>query len=239
VRYDVPGRSLFEAVMYVFETKYNPGPASAGRAQNIELAVRAIDGTELLPGDVLSFNQTVGERSFERGFRGAPELSNKRVIEGIGGGVCQVAATLHAAAFLAGLDIPVYQPHSRPVGYIALGLDTMVSWPDRDLQVRNSYPFPVRIQATADGGVVRVTLLGADRPHAVEWDSRIVTRIPAGEAEERDPTLAASERKVVQDPIDGLVVERRRTIYFPTGPESVTATLHYPPNPRIIAVGGS
>jgi vancomycin resistance protein YoaR len=239
VRYDVPGRSMFDAVMFQFETKYNPGPASAGRAQNIENAVRALDGAELLPGDTLSFNQLVGERSYERGFRGAPELSNKRVVEGIGGGVCQVAATLHAAAFLAGLDIPVYQPHSRPVGYIALGLDTMVSWPDRDLQVRNPYPFPVRIQASAEGGVVRVTLLGADRPNAVEWDTHIVTRIPAGEVEERDPTLASSARKVVQDPIDGLVVERRRTIYLPTGPESVTATLRYPPNPRIIAIGGS
>ena len=237
-RYDVPGRELFGEVLYTYETKYNPGPAGEGRAQNIEIAARALDRAELLPGDTLSFNQLVGERSFERGFRGAPELANKRVVDGIGGGVCQVAATLHAAAFLAGLDIPVYQPHSRPVGYITLGLDTMVSWPDRDLQIRNPYPFPVRIEAQASDGKLRVTLYGADRAHAVEWDTQIVSRIPAGEVEERDAALPAAERKVVQQPIDGLVVQRRRVIYLPTGPLSVTSTLRYPPNPRIIAVGG-
>jgi vancomycin resistance protein YoaR len=237
-RYDVPGRDLYGEVLYAYETKYNPGPAGEGRAQNIEIAARAIDGAELLPGDLLSFNERVGERSFERGFRGAPELANKRVVDGIGGGVCQVAATLHAAAFLAGLDIPVYQPHSRPVGYIALGLDTMVSWPDRDMKIRNPYPFPVRIQAAASSGILKVTLFGADRPHPVEWDTHIVTRIPAGEVEEKDPALAASERKVVQDAIEGLIVERRRVIYLPTGPESVTSTLRYPPNPKIVAVGG-
>ncbi|HMI90336.1 MAG TPA: VanW family protein [Polyangiales bacterium] len=236
-RYDVPGRDLYGHVLYAYETKYNAGPAGEGRAQNIEIAARALDGLELVPGDTLSFNETVGERSFERGFRGAAELANRRVIDGIGGGVCQVAATLHAAAFLAGLDIPVYQPHSRPVGYITLGLDTMVSWPDRDLRIRNPYPFPVRVQAHADRGLLRVVLLGADRPHAVEWGTQIVTRIPAGEVEERDPALQASERKVVQDAIDGLVVERRRVVYLPTGPESVTSTLRYPPNPKIVAVG--
>ena len=237
-RYDVPGRELYGEVLYAYETKYNPGPAGEGRAQNIEIAARAIDRAELLPGETLSFNQRVGERSFERGFRGAPELANKRVVDGIGGGVCQVAATLHAAAFLAGLDIPVYQPHSRPVGYITLGLDTMVSWPDRDLQIRNPYPFPVRIQAEANAGKLKVVLYGADRPHAVEWNTQIVTRIPAGQMEERDATLPAAERKVVQEPIDGLVVERRRVIYLPTGPLSVTSTLRYPPNPRIVVVGG-
>jgi len=236
-RYDVPGRDLYGQVLYAYETKYNAGPAGEGRAQNIEIAARALDGIELVPGDTLSFNETVGERSFERGFRGAAELANRRVVDGIGGGVCQVAATLHAAAFLAGLDIPVYQPHSRPVGYITLGLDTMVSWPDRDLRIRNPYPFPVRVQAQANHGVLKVVLLGADRAHAVEWDTQIVTRIPAGEVEERDPGLQASERKVVQDAIDGLVVERRRVVYLPSGPESVTSTLRYPPNPKIVAVG--
>jgi vancomycin resistance protein YoaR len=230
-----PGQ--FAEVLSQFETKYRTSGSAAGRARNIELAVQAIDGAVLEPGGELSFNEKVGERSYERGFETAKELSNRRVVDGVGGGVCQVAATLHAAAFLAGFALPEYRPHSRPARYIEVGLDTMVAWPSQDLRIGNVYPFPVRLRLTAHDGSLLVRLEGSGKAHPVEWSKEIVQRITAGVQRIDDPTLATGYTQLLQESIDGLVLHRRRTIYFPTGPSVEDVTLRYPPNDRIIAVG--
>jgi vancomycin resistance protein YoaR len=222
-------------LLYAAETLYPGG--RAGRSKNIEVSVAAIDGLRIDPGEEFSFNREVGERSYARGFVSAKELANRRVVEGIGGGVCQVAATLHAAAFLAGMDIPVYRPHSRPVSYIPLGLDAMVAWPDKDLRIRNPYPFSVAIRAHATTGLVRVELLGSGRPHPVEWSTRVLERIDAGEKHVFETSLRPGAQRVVQESVDGLVVERVRTVYAASGPETTTVNLRYPPTPRIVARG--
>jgi vancomycin resistance protein YoaR len=238
IHYETLGYTIFTKQLYAFETRYPFGNAAGGRKDNIEMAAQAIHGAIIGPGEVLSFNDVVGERSYERGYREAPELANGRVVDGIGGGICQVAATLHAAAFLAGFDVTEYQPHGRPVRYIDMGLDAMVAWPNKDLKVRNPYPFPVRIDSSAQQGVARVALYGAERPHPVEWKAEILERIPAGETTVIQPDVPPGERRVVQEAIEGLVIERRRILYLPTGAQTEVRTVRYPPNPRIFAIQG-
>jgi vancomycin resistance protein YoaR len=230
--------AAFNQRMIVVETTFRTGGPSAGRAHNIDLAAKAIDGAVLPPGGELSFNERVGERSYARGFATAKELANRRVVDGVGGGVCQVAATLHAAAFLSGLMLTDYRPHSRPVQYIDLGLDTMVTWPNQDMRIANSYPFPIRVRANARDGVLQVRLEGAGKAHPVEWNTTIVQRSKPGVQEVGDDSLRAGERVVVQSPIDGLLVRRVRTVYLPSGPRSEESMLRYPPTDRIVAVGG-
>ncbi|MEY4575604.1 MAG: hypothetical protein RL701_307 [Pseudomonadota bacterium] len=231
-----PGQ--FTQVLSEFVTKYRTYGPAVGRARNIELAAQAIDGAVLEPGGELSFNDKVGQRSYERGYEVALELSNRRVVKGIGGGVCQVAATLHAASFLAGFALPVYRPHSRPAKYIDLGLDTMVSWPQQDMRIANVYPFPVRIRVQAQQGQLIVRLEGAGKAHPVEWSTEILQRIKPSVQHLPDAALSPGTTKVVQEAIDGLVVRRKRVIYLPSGPRVEEALLRYPPNDRIVAVGG-
>ncbi|HET6337326.1 MAG TPA: VanW family protein [Polyangiales bacterium] len=228
----------FGQSMIVVETTFRTGGASAGRARNIELAANAIDGSVLPPGGELSFNERVGERSYARGFQTAKELANRRVVDGVGGGVCQAAATLHAAAFLSGLWLTDYRPHSRPVQYIDLGLDTMVTWPNQDMRIANSYPFPIRVRMNARDGVLQVRLEGAGKAHPVEWNTTVVQRSKPGMLEVGDDSLRSGERMQVQSPIDGLLVRRVRTVYLPSGPRSEETMLRYPPTDRIVAIGG-
>jgi vancomycin resistance protein YoaR len=227
----------FAYTMTTYETTYRSGGTSAGRAHNIEIAVARLDGVVIEPGGDLSFNAVVGERSYQRGFASAKEIAAKRIVDGVGGGVCQVAATLHAAAFLAGFDLPEYRPHSRPAHYIPLGLDTMVAWPSQDLRLANPYPFAVRVRAQARDGTLRISLDGSGKPHLVEWNTQILMRIKPGTQEIVDRGLAAGEREQVQEAIDGLNVRRVRTVYLPTGARREECMLRYPPNDRIIAVG--
>jgi vancomycin resistance protein YoaR len=235
-RYDP---SQFTFTLVEFSTSYRMHGSAAGRARNIELAAQAIDGSILAPGGELSFNQKVGQRSYERGFEPAYELANRRVVLGVGGGVCQVAATLHAAAFLAGFGLPVYRPHSRPARYIEVGLDTMVAWPDQDMRIANVYPFPVRIRVEATTGRLSVRLEGAGKAHPVEWSKEVLQRIRPGVQRLEDESLAEGQSKVLQEAIDGLVVKRRRVVYLPSGPSVEESVLRYPPNDRIVLVSAA
>jgi len=237
VKYGTDSVGHFTYSMVTFETKYRTLGPAAGRAHNVEAAAAHLDGVVIAPGGDLSFNAIVGERSYARGFAKAKEIAARRIVDGVGGGVCQVAATLHAAAFLGGFDLPEYQPHSRPAHYIELGLDTMVSWPAQDMRIANPYPFPVRVRARAADGSLRINLEGASKPHFVEWSTRILSRVKPGTQHVVDKRLPAGESEVIQDAIDGLTVRRVRTIYLPTGPRREESILKYPPNDRIIAIG--
>ncbi len=128
-------------VLSAYETGFRgrAGP----RARNIRLAARALDGTWLPSGGTLSFNQVVGPRTPQRGYLEAPVIIGDETEPGIGGGVCQVASTVHAAAVLGGLQIISRRSHSRPSGYAPLGLDATVVQGEVDLVIRNPYPAPI------------------------------------------------------------------------------------------------
>ncbi|MDB4984955.1 MAG: Vancomycin B-type resistance protein VanW [Myxococcaceae bacterium] len=237
-------------LMVVQETEYRAG--HGGRGTNIELAARKLDGHIVMPGAELSFNAVVGKRDAARGFASALELFNGELVQGVGGGVCQVAGTLHAAAFFAGLEVLEYRPHSRlnQLAYLRPGLDTMVAWPDqarslaetKDMRVRNTYPFPVRVRAytidrTPAPSTLRIELYGAARPFRVDWSFEEVGRVPFSEVLREEPELQRGTERVQQQGLDGLVIMRRRTVYEPSRRVQEETRVAYPPTPRIIMVG--
>jgi len=172
-----PGAFCFEiaAAMSEFDQRQE------GRAWNIALAARRLDGIVVQPGETFSFNQRVGARGLEDGFRVAPELLNGDRVEGLGGGVCQVASTLYAAALEAGMKIVARKAHSRPSGYLPPGLDATVSF-DRgiDLILRNALDQPVRLTAEATAGVLRIALRVGKRPAVEVRVERSMTESPDG-----------------------------------------------------------
>lgn len=220
------------------ETRYAMGGDDGGRSINIEVAAHYLNGSIVRPGEVLSFNAIVGERSTIRGFMPAIELGGGgRRVEGTGGGVCQVAATLFAAAFFSGFEVVEHHPHTRNSTYIEPGLDAAVSWPDRDVAVRNPFPFAVRVQARAYRGRLRIALMGPEEGPRVEWSTRVITRVPRGVEREVDRGLPMGTVEVVDEGEDGMVMERTRTIFWEEGPETETATLRYPVVDQLVRVG--
>ncbi|MCC6216812.1 MAG: VanW family protein [Polyangiaceae bacterium] len=155
-------------VLSQFETSF--GGTGRGRAVNIARAAAYLDGTVLAPGARFSFNETVGARTIERGFTWAPVIRDDELEPGIGGGVCQVASTVHAAAVYGGLEVLARRSHSRPSSYTRLGLDATVIWGEVDLVLRNPHPAPVIVHAyLSTPTTLRVELLGAPPPAKVEY----------------------------------------------------------------------
>lgn len=164
-------------VLSSFETDFSK--KSRSRIPNIRRAGEYLNGVVIEPGGVLSFNRVVGPRTFERGFRNAPVIVQDELEDGLGGGVCQVASTLFAAAMLGGLEIVTRRSHSRPSGYAPLGLDAVVIYPEVDLKLRNPYALPVIVHATIpDDKHFRVELLGVEPPGKLEHFFSVEKRDP-------------------------------------------------------------
>lgn len=120
--------------------------STPARTANIRLAVAALDGQVLAPGEELSFNLVVGPRTAERGYQDAPVILREVRELQRGGGICQVASTLFAAALLAGLTPVERHRHSSPVDYTALGEDATIAWGATDLRLRNDGVESVRLR---------------------------------------------------------------------------------------------
>lgn len=116
----------------------NASSSSSNRLNNIRLALSMINGTCLSPGETFSFNDTVGKRTTERGFKVATAYSAGEVTEEVGGGICQVSTTLFNAAVKADLEIVERHNHSLTVSYVDKGKDASVNWSSQDLRFKNT-----------------------------------------------------------------------------------------------------
>lgn len=136
---------------------------TASQRHNAALAVRRLSGTMLAPGEVFSFNKTVGTCSRDQGYRRAPVSYNGQLIDSWGGGVCQVSTTLYNAALLAGLEIVERNRHRFAPGYVPPGRDAAVAFDTIDLRLRNPYKVPLRIEGRMQGDRLTVSVLGEMR----------------------------------------------------------------------------
>ncbi|WP_085992556.1 VanW family protein [Oceanobacillus senegalensis] len=132
------------------------------RSNNIELAAEAIDNTVIFPGERFSFNEVVGERTKEKGYKQAPVIVKGELAEDIGGGICQVSSTLFNAVDLQGIQIIERYAHSRNVPYVPSGRDATVSWWGPDFVFKNLYNEPILIRARAEHGKMIVQIYTAE-----------------------------------------------------------------------------
>ena len=224
-------------VVAEYETSFSRGGDQKRRGKNIDNAAQKLDGVVVSPGELLSFNEVIGERSEANGFEKSWEIFKGEMVEGIGGGTCQVASTFHAATFFGGFDVLERLPHSRPSAYIPMGLDSTVVYPAVDLKVRNPHPFPVIVHAKTIGNRLRVELLGKTRPVTVGFSREVLSTLPYKRKIEEDPSLAGKKVLVKQHGIKGYKIKRTRNFTYADGTrrkEEMTDT--YPPTTEIYKV---
>jgi vancomycin resistance protein YoaR len=231
------GAVEFGDVLGFFETRYDRSERYEARTYNLRLAASKIDGYVLLPGEVFDFNQVVGPRDEASGYKVASVIAQGELVDGIGGGTCQISGTLHGAAFFAGLQIVERYPHTRPSGYIKLGLDATVVYPTINFRVRNPFDVPVVLRETVKNGVVRAEVLGPKRRHTVTLIRRILDSMPYEEVERPDPELPRGARVLGQRGVPGFKLRRYRIVR--DGAHAIRDRWDdvYPPTTQIIRVG--
>lgn len=162
-------------VLSSFTTYFNE--KDTGRCENIAIASGLIDGITVQAFGDFSFNQTVGRRTAEQGFKQAKIIVDGQYVLGVGGGVCQVSTTLYNAALLSGLNVVEYHPHSLKVSYVEASRDAMVST-SSDLKLYNPYPFAVRLSVAVKDGGVTAKFFGVRKAYQYVIVSRVLEETP-------------------------------------------------------------
>lgn len=231
-----PSRADATVTLAHFTTSYATDAEHKSRASNVQLAAEAIDGKRIAPGATFSFNDAVGARTAAFGYAKAVVLRDGMIAEGTGGGACQVASTLYAAALLAGLDITSRVAHSRPSAYIRMGLDATVVYPKIDLKLTNPWPEEVTLRARAANGSLTVTIEGATF-RDVTLSSEVLERTPPPRTFERDATMGPDEARRTVYGIPGYRVRRVRSFTQADGAlHSDVRIDQYPPVPEVLHV---
>lgn len=143
------------------------GESSPNRIWNVHLLGDYLDGTIIEPGETYSYNEEVGPRTVERGFREGQMIFGGVLIPSIGGGVCQTATTVFNAAFEAGLPIKTRYNHSFYISHYPVGRDATVSWGGPDLVFRNDLKSAILVKVTYTNTTFTVSFYGTKQGRKV------------------------------------------------------------------------
>ncbi len=237
---DLISTRFFGDVLGAYETKHTN---NANRNNNLKLACAALDGMILRPGEEFSYNEALGERTAEAGYKGAPAYNGGKTVSELGGGICQVSSTLYYCALLSDLEITVRSNHSFISNYIPKGLDATVSWGGPEFKFRNNQEYPIRIEAKVEDGYVKVQIVGTDlRDYYIQMESDVIGYTPAEVVYQDFPANNPEGYKdgdVIDTPYNGYIVKTYRIrIDKETGEEisrTFEATSTYKKRDKLIA----
>jgi vancomycin resistance protein YoaR len=212
---------------------------TADRITNLQRGIELLDGARIAPGAVWSFNEHVGPRTEERGFRPAPVIINGEYEEGVGGGVSQIATTVFNAAWESGIKIAERTAHALYISRYPTGRDATVNYPDVDLKLRNDTRRWIVVKASYDESGILVRLLGGGPERRVESIAGPLEVTGEPKAERiPDPSMFVGQRLVVDDGEPSRAVTVERIVY--QGDEVLyreTWTTSYRYEKKIVRVG--
>ena len=170
------GTEAFPDKLSEFSTNY--AASNVNRTTNLRLAANKINGTVLMPGEVFSYNNVVGERTIAAGYKEAPIYVSGRVEDGLGGGICQITTTLYNAAVFANLEIIERTNHQFVPSYVGAGRDATVVYGAIDFKFKNNRNYPIKIICSVSGGVANFQILGlrTDNDYDVQVYSKITSQ---------------------------------------------------------------
>jgi len=227
---------LFKETLATYSSNYKTSEVE--RSENVRLAAQFIDDTILLPGEVFSYNERVGERSADRGFKVAKVYSDGEIVDGMGGGICQVSSTLYNAVLRADLEVVERRNHSLTISYVPNGTDATVSFGTIDFRFKNNKDVPIKIVAKASGGKLTTTIQGInkEKDKTVEIKTETISTTPPKEKIEYDETLPPNTTKVEKKGQSGMVVDTYKIIKK-NGEEVSNTKIHrstYRPTTKLI-----
>ena len=233
------GKEAFPQILGTFSTTYNT--SNQNRITNLKLASEKIDGTIILPGETFSYNKIVGERTIAKGYKEAAVYAGGKVVDGIGGGICQLSSTLYNSVLYANLEITSRSNHRFLTSYVTAGRDATVSWGTIDFCFKNTRSYPIKITSEVKNGVVTTSIYGIkeEKEYEVVIESKVTEVIPYSTKYVKDSTLKEDEEEIVQYGANGAKSETYKIVKYNgivVSREQISSDI-YSPLERIIKRG--
>ena len=167
------GTEAFPDMLSTYSTRYSA--SDRDRTTNLQLAASKINGTVLMPGETFSYNQVVGERTIAAGYKEAPIYVSGEVVDGLGGGICQITSTLYNAVLYANLEIVERSNHQFVPSYVTASRDATVVYGSIDFKFKNNRDYPIKLVCSVSGGIAKFDIYGlrTDNEYEVEISSHV------------------------------------------------------------------
>ena len=206
------GEEAFPDLIATYTTKYDP--SNANRSNNLAVSAKKINGTILMPGEVFSYNKVVGERTIAAGYKTAGAYAGGRVVQDVGGGICQISSTIYNVALHANLEIADTTNHQFQTSYVSPSRDATVSWGHLDFKFKNTRSYPIKIEASAKNGVAKVSFYGIKEKEEYEVviQSKVLSYTPYTVKYIEDKTIAEGKEVVEQSGYNGCKSEAYRIL---------------------------
>ena len=201
------GSEAFPNKLSTYTTRYDGGDEN--RSTNLEIACEKINEKIILPGETFSYNKTLGARTTSAGYKTAKVYENGAVVDGIGGGICQISSTLYNAVLKSNLEIVERRNHQFITSYVPEGRDATVAYGVTDFKFKNNRKYAIKIKATASNGVATIDIYGIkeDTEYQITFDSKTISTIPYTIKYIDDNTLPAGTEEIKQKGANGSVTE--------------------------------
>ena len=212
VTIDQIGTEAFPDQLATFTTRYDA--SDKDRTTNLVLACQKINGKVIMPGATFSYNEALGPRTASAGYKNAKIYSSGEVIDGIGGGICQISSTLYNSALMSDMEIVERRNHQFVTSYVGAGRDATVVYGSTDFKFKNTRTYPVKIVASAKSGIATVSIYGikeADREYTYSFSTKTISTIPYTTKYVEDSSLAPGKEVVKQKGANGLVTQTYMT----------------------------
>ena len=190
--------NIFQNTLGYFSTKYDI--SNKDRTTNLELAASKINGTVLSPGETFSYNKIVGARTISSGYKEAKVYSNGQVVDGIGGGICQISSTIYNSAIYANLNIVERYNHQFITSYVPAGRDATVVYGAKDLKFTNNRSYPIKIEVKVSNGIVTCAIYGLNETteYDIDFDIETINATEPNVIYENDPSIEIGKEIIKQ-----------------------------------------
>lgn len=200
-----------DTVLAVYSSNFNQ--SNTNRSENIRIAAHSINHLLLRPDQIISFNDLVGLRIAEAGFKEAPVIIEGKTVPDIGGGVCQVSSTLYNSILLADMKPIERTPHFHPLGYVPIGLDATVADNLLDFKFKNTLSKNAYVITKISNGTLTVIILGNSSnlsKETITVTAKIDKTLEARTITKYDANLPAGKRIIAEPGLTGYVVSSYR-----------------------------
>lgn len=201
------GSEAFPDLLATYSTNYDASNIS--RTTNLRIACQKINDKVVLPGEIFSYNKALGERTYAAGYKDAKVYENGAVVDGIGGGICQISSTLYNSILMSNMEATERRNHQFVTSYTPPGRDATVVYGQTDFKFKNTRTYAIKIKASVSNGVATVSIYGIkeENEYSVSFSTKTISTIPYTVKYVDDNTIPSGTEKVSQKGTNGIITE--------------------------------
>lgn len=201
------GSEAFPDLLATYSTNYDA--SNRDRTTNLRIACQKINDKVILPGEIFSYNKALGERTPAAGYKYAKVYENGAVVDGIGGGICQISSTLYNSVLMSNMEATERRNHQFVTSYTPAGRDATVVYGLTDFKFKNTRTYAVKIKASISNGIATVSIYGIkeENEYKVSFSTKTISTIPYTTKYVEDSNLESGKEKISQKGTNGIITE--------------------------------